>query len=334
MSTASQNNDNQEIDLSQISKKIGSFLDGISSTIFEGILFLKRNILVLGILFVLGAGLGYYLDDSNKTYKNEVIVSPNMGGTDYLYAKIELLSSKLGEHDTNFFNSIGIKNSKNIALIEVEPVIDIYEFVNTNTAIATNAQNTQNFELMKLLAEDNDINKVIKDQLTSKNYPHHTIRILTNGKTSNQELILPLLKYLNTDPYYNKICNISYSNTEIKMKKNEVVIDQVDSLIGNISKNISKNQKSSNLIYNNENNQLSTLFDLKNNLINEIASQKIQLINLKSFIKDLSTTINIKDTKGTNGKMKLIIPFLFMFLFLVGTIFRSFYKKQLAKSKL
>lgn len=335
MSLEPQNvNDNQEIDLSQISKKIGNFFENISTSIFKGILFIKRNIIVIAILFVVGAGLGYYMDINSKIYKSEIIVTPNMGGTDYLYSKIELLSSKLTEKDSSFFNTIGIKNSSNIISLEVDPVIDIYEFVNTNTAIATSAQNTQNFELMKLLSEDNDINKVIKDKLTSKNYARHTIKILTNGKTSDTDVIQPLLKFLNTDDYYSKVCSITFKNIEIKMDKNEFVINQVDSLIKNISKNISKNQKSSNLIYNNENNQLTTLFDLKNNLTNEIASQKIQLFNLNSFIKNVSTTLNVSYKKGTIGKMKFIVPVLFILLFLLFSSINSFYKKELAKSKL
>jgi hypothetical protein len=145
------------------------------------------------------------------------------------------------------------------------------------------------------------------------------------------ELIKPLLKFLNTDEYLNQILAISKDNIKIKMKKNEELIAQTDSLIRILTINLSKNQKSSNLVYNNENNQFNSFFDLKNNLINEIASQKIALVNSNLIIKDISTVINIKNTKGTNGKMKLIVPFLFIFLFLSLSLFISFYKKQAAK---
>ena len=61
MSATSQNNDNQEIDLSQISKKIGNFFEGISNSIFSGILYIKRNIVIFISLFIIGVALGYYL---------------------------------------------------------------------------------------------------------------------------------------------------------------------------------------------------------------------------------------------------------------------------------
>ena len=115
------------------------------------------------------------------------------------------------------------------------------------------------------------------------------------------------------------------------MKKNEELISQTDSLIRILTINLSKNQKGSNLVYNNENNQFNSFFELKNNLINEIASQKIALINSNDIIKDISTTINIKNNKGTNGKMKLILPVLFIFIYVLFAIFMAFYKKQSAK---
>ena len=56
MSTTPKNvSDDQEIDLSQISRKIGQTYEGFLSWIFEGFLFIKRNIILLLILFIGGA---------------------------------------------------------------------------------------------------------------------------------------------------------------------------------------------------------------------------------------------------------------------------------------
>lgn len=331
MSTNSQNNDNQEIDLSDISKKIGGLYDAVLRSIFNMILFFKRKALILGLLFIIGAGLGFFLD-SNKNYNSQIIVAPS-GGVDYLYSKIDLIKSRLSEKDEKFFKSIGIANSDKIQNIKIEPIVDLYNFVNNNTAIASNAQNTQNFEVIKLLAESNDINKVIEDELTSKNYPYHSLLISSNGRIEPDDIIKPLLKYLNTDDYMNQISKINKENILIKMKKNEEEIVQIDSLISVISKNISNNNKSNNLIYNNENSEINAMFELKNKLIGEIASQKIQLVKIESFIKDISITPNIIDNKGTNGKMKLILPILFISLFVLISLFLAFYKNQSTKTK-
>jgi len=330
MSTNSQNNDNQEIDLGQLISKVGNFFSNVNTSIFKGILYIQKRLVLFTILVIVGAGLGYFLDKNISIYDNNIIVKPNMGGSDYLYSKIELLSSKLKEKDSEFFKSIGVNNIDNIAKIEVSPVVDIYDFVNNSTS-AANAQNTQNFELVKLLAESSDINKVINDKLTSKNYPHHKIQIVTTSKTTEQQIIKPILKYLNTDEYLNKILEVSKENIIIKMRKDEETLIQTDSLIKILTFNLSKNQKSSNLVYNNEDNQFSDFFNLKNGLINEIASQKIALINSNQIIKDVSTVINIKNTKGTNNKLVLILPILFVFTYLFFSLFITFYQKQKAK---
>ncbi|WP_298397543.1 hypothetical protein [Flavobacterium sp.] len=333
MSTTPQNNDNQEIDLSQISNGIGKLYEKILTSIFNVIQFIKNRIIWLGLLFILGAGLGFYLD-SERVYDSQIIVSPAGGGVDYLYSKIDLLSSKLVENDQAFIKGIGIKNSSQIQSIKIEPIIDLYNFVNNNTAIASNAQNTQNFEVIKLLAESNDINSVIKDELTSKNYPYHSLVITSKDKISQDEIIKPILKYLNTDDYLNQITKITKENILIQLEKNKNEIVQVDSLINTISRNIGKNDKGSNLIYNNENNQLTGLFDLKNRLVGEIASGKIQLVKIDTFIKDVSITPNVINSKGLNGKLKLVLPFLFCFMFIFISVFISFYRNQAAKQKL
>ncbi|GAA4068316.1 hypothetical protein GCM10022389_11800 [Flavobacterium cheonanense] len=331
MSTNSQNNDNQEIDLSDISKKIGGLYDAVLMSIFNMILFFKRKALILGLLFIIGAVLGFFLD-SNKNYNSQIIVAPS-GGVDYLYSKVDLIKSRLSEKDETFFKSIGIINSDKIQNIKIEPIVDLYNFVNNNTAIASNAQNTQNFEVIKLLAESNDINKVIEDELTSKNYPYHSLLISSNGRIESDDIIKPLLKYLNTDDYMSQISKINKENILIKMKKNEEEIVQIDSLISVISKNISNNNKSNNLIYNNENSEINAMFELKNKLISEIASQKMQLVKIETFIKDISITPNIINNKGTNGKMKLILPILFISLFVFISLFLAFYKNQSTKTK-
>ena len=54
--------DNQEIDLTQIGQKVNGIYEGLLSKLFRFILFIKENIILFIVLFVVGAGIGYYLD--------------------------------------------------------------------------------------------------------------------------------------------------------------------------------------------------------------------------------------------------------------------------------
>lgn len=324
MSTTPQTNtDIQEIDLSQISRKIGDFFEGISTMIFRGILFLKRNMLIIGILFVLGVGLGYYLDKTTKVYDNQIIVSPNFGSTDYLYAKIDLISAKIKDRDTVFLKEIiGIKKPKKLLKIEISPITDVYKFIDNKP---------QNFELIKLLAEDGDIKKIVNESLTSKNYPFHIISFTTDNLTDNNKTVQPILDFLNQSDYYTTIQKEYINNIKIKMIENDSIISQINGFLNSFSNTINGAQKSDKLVYYNENTQLNDVIKTKDELIREQGTHRIELVSLDKIIKNNSSTINIKNTKATNGNMKLILPMFFIFLFVIGGLFRAFYRKQMTK---
>lgn len=321
----STNSQDQEIDLGQVFKKIGSFFQNIVDGFFDAILFVKKNIIILSILFIVGAGLGFYLDKTNKTYNNEIIVTPNFGSVDYLYSKIALLDAKKKENDTLFFSNLGIKNVKEFGKIQIEPIIDVFKFVD---------KKPDNFELIKLMAEDGDLDKIVENDVTSKNYPFHLIKFSTTKKTDNEKTIEPLLNYLNDSEYFKTIQKQYFENENIKLKANDSIIAQIDNLIDGFSESVSSGSKTDKMVYISDNNQLNEIISTKNQLIGEKGILKINLINNDKVIKDISTTINSIDTKGLKGKKKFALPLLFIILFIAYKFFISFYKKQLVKRNL
>ena len=329
MSQNTNNSDNQDIDLSMISKKITGFFDGISFSIFKHILFLKRNLITLVVLVVAGFGIGIYLDTTIKSYDSEIIVRPNFGSTDYLYSKIDLLESKIKENDTLFLKSIGIDKPKTLVLIEIEPVIDIYSFVNNSYNNST--QNSQNFELVKLLSEDGDIKKIIKDKVTSKNYSSHKIHIKTKGFVLDSKVIVPILNYLNQNEYFETLRKTQIQNITIKMIKNEEIINQINGLLNEFSTATKSNQKSDKLVYYNENTQLNEIIKTKENLLFELGSQRMELTGLDKFIKKTSSVINIKNESVVNGNLKFTLPIFLIFGFIFINLFSKFYKKYSLK---
>ena len=325
MSTNTQNNDNQEIDLSQVSRKIGDFFEGIATKIFKVILFFKRNIIWVGILFVLGVGLGFYLDKTSKVYDHEIIAQPNFGSVDYLYSKIELINSKIKDNDTVFLRDvIGIQEAKRFKKIEITPIADVYKFIENKS---------QNFELIKLMAEDGDLKKILSENMTSKNYPFQLISFQTSKETDYKKTIEPLLNYLNQSDYYTKIQKEYLNNVKLKMIENDSIIKQINGFLNSFSNTINGSQKSDKLVYYNENSQLNDVIKTKEALVSEQGYHRIELVNFDKIIKSNGEIINIKNTKSVNGKLKLVLPILFIFLFVIVGLLKSFYKKQMAKQK-
>ncbi|MCF6131457.1 hypothetical protein [Flavobacterium wongokense] len=318
MSAKSQNNDNQEIDLSQISKRIGNFFENISTRIFKMILFFKRNIIWVGILFIIGAGAGYYLDKIGKVYDHQIIVSPNFGSVDYMNAKIELINSKVEDGDTLFLkNIIGIKDPTRFRGITVAPITDVYKFIENKP---------QNFELIKLMAEDGDVKKIANENMTSKNYPYHLISFSTVDKTTDANTVRPILNYLNNSDYYKKIQKEYVANIRIKMAENDSIISQIDGLLNSFN-----GTTGDKMVYYSEKSQLSDVIKTKDQLVYEQGIHRIELVNFDKIVKESSSTLNVRNTKAINGKKKIILPLLLILLFVIIGSVKSFYKRQMAK---
>ncbi|MFV5690800.1 hypothetical protein ACM55K_02105 [Flavobacterium sp. LT1R49] len=316
--------DDQEIDLTQISKKIRSLFQRFNTFLFRCIQFFVKNVIAVSILLLVGVGLGMFLDQTQKNYDNHIIVAPNFKSTDYLYSKIDLLAAKIAEKDTVFFKSIGIQNSKEINKITIEPIVDVYKFINNNGL---------NLELLQLMAQNGDLKSVVKETTTSKNYTFHTIIVSTKAITDPKNTIQPILNYLNTSPYFGEVQKISISNIQQKIKAKEGIIGQIDGILNEYSSANDNRQKSDKLIYYNENLQLNDIIKTKDSLIKDIGTLKIQLFNSDKIIKDSMVIMNIKNTESINGKLKFVLPAALILGFIFINFFISFYRKQSLKAQ-
>lgn len=319
-----QNANDQEIDIFQLSRSIGSFFDRINAAIFRSIQFFVRNWIVVLILVIIGFGLGWYFDSSKKTFQNEVIVTPNFESVDYLYAKIDLIEAKIIAGDTVFLkNVVRIPHPKAIKKIEIKPVADVYKFIEDKE---------QNFELIKLMAEVGEVKKVLEDNITSKNYTFHTISFVSNKAIDEKEVVEPLLKYLNSSVYFSKIQKIGFKNLEQEIAQNDTIIAQIDKVLNGFTSTVKNATKNDKLVYYNENIQLNDIIKTKQKLVTEQGKNRLKLISFDKTIKEINATLNINDHKIVNGNFKLLIPIFFIFVFILISLFLKFYKKQLALS--
>ena len=311
----STNPQEQEIDLSQIGKSISKAFQNVINKCFDLLFFIQKKIIIVGTLFVLGVVLGIFLD-KEPNYTNDIVVIPNFGSNDYLYDKIDLISAKLKEKDEVFFKSIGISDIENFSSIEIKPITGIYNFINSDSQ-------KNNFELVKLMAEDGDLEKIIEDDLTSKNFYLHSINIKTAIAYEKKDLIEPLLKYLEQTDYFTKLKKVYQANLVEKVAANKLLITQVDQLIVTLSQN-----KSVGGVTISQNSGLTELINKKDALLHENQTLAIHKLEYDKVIKDQNISLNQMNTKGINNKMKLVLPIIFVVLYLLGYWFSQVYKQQ------
>ena len=144
MAEQPQKTNSGEIDLGQLIQIIGNWFDKLGIGFLRLFLFIKKRVLVLGGLTILGLGIGFGLNQiTEKKKKIEVIVKPNMNSENYLYDVVGEIKSNLKGKDTAFFKSIGIsvENTYN-SVKNTQKIIENTQKIIENTQ--KTVENTQN----------------------------------------------------------------------------------------------------------------------------------------------------------------------------------------------
>jgi hypothetical protein len=324
MSAQKENNpENPEIDLLTVFSRIGDFFEWINTLLFRIIRFFVKNVIVVAVLVIVGFGVGKYLDATQKTYNNRIIVTPNFESSDYLYSKIDFLASKIKLQDTLFLKSIGIQNPLQIASISVEPVVNVNDLVN---------KKDKDFQLLELMNENEGLKTIVKDTALRKYYNFHAIKINANGIIAEKNTIDPILNFLNTSLYYDGFKKINSQNIQNNIKSKEATILQIDGILNKFSEANGNHSNNEKLVYYNENLNLDAIIKTKDSLSGEIDKLKIEQYNTGKTIKEQGMVLNVKGYKITKGKLFLVLPLMFVGLFVFFSFFISFYKKQSLKA--
>ena len=280
--------------------EIGAFF---KKAIYNFKIFLRKNILIIFLLIILGIITAYLFSPLLKSYESKVIVNPNYGSVDYLYNEIDLINSKISDKDTIFLNKIGV--TSNINKIEIKPIVNSYQFA---------GESESNFDLLKLFAEDGDINKVADDEKTSKNYKTHQIILTTKSSSVIPSNIDKLLKFLNKNEYYNQVRLIKIENEKARLGINNNTIEQINAVFSKVEKSTSS-EANKNLVYVNDNNQLNDLLVTKRELTKENEYIKLNELLSTNVIKKISESLNVQ-TESKGSLLKLLFPILFIGIFL------------------
>lgn len=320
--------ENEEINLSHLSKKAKGYFSRVNDSFFDGILFIKRNIIIVAVLVIAGVALGIIKDKQDHRYKTKMFLIPNFESVDYLYKQIEKINIKLRQGDKAFAAKNNINKSSKLLGLKLEPVVDIYNFVDNPNK--TDDENDRTFYMFKLISESGDLKSVLEGDYTSKNYKRHLLTITTMDMASYEGDIKPILDYLNSDPYY-KLMKVEYiNNLNLKMAANEKMIAQIDALLEDFSMISNKLD----LLNFNDKTELNEVLKLKDKLLRQQAALRIDKVNYTKIIKDTSMMLNMKDYNITTGTMKFVYPLLLLLLFVMLVRFKNYYKSQSEKRKI
>jgi hypothetical protein len=299
-------NNNDEIDLGYLFNKMSNGFRSLAKLFFSVISFFLKYKYIVAALLIAGIVLGFLADKyGEKVYNNKLIVIPNFESTQYLYDKVEALSSKLKERDTIFLQKTIGSNYQDLIDIEAEPIIEVFSFV---TASPTRV------ELFKALTIKQDIPDYLEDPQNFQYYKYHHIDVKIKGKEHSKEIINAIDEYFNESPHYSDYMEVGRESTELRIDKTHQTLSQIDSLLRAASQIQNSNGDLPSVLVN-DNSQLNDLIQSKGNLTYSLMVLNRQKIDEQNIVKIASVNYDISSDSVINIGNKVKYPILLILLF-------------------
>lgn len=311
----------EEIDLGVVFQKIKTFFKSILIGIIQIFQFFWKHKFILIGLLIFGAIVGYYLEsNSEKIYKNEIIIQPNFGSVHYLYSKVEVISDKINTKDSVFLSSVFGNKWEKSWKIEIEPIVDVFEFTSRN-----NQEYKETFE--RLLDESGKLSFIEEDPIITKAYKYHKIKFFNKGQANGKKLSGHLLEFLNKNDYFISMKGVAIENAENRLNQNLLSINQIDTIIQSIDSGKLNKFDSEGISFNAAQN-MDDLIARKRLLLSENKTLNENLINFQEInrLVDIDVDILYKDEFLMKNKAIIVPLFLILFyclIFLVKIIIQK-----------
>jgi hypothetical protein len=312
--------DSDEIDLGQLFRLIGQAFQGLFNALLSVFLYLKRNLVILLILAVVGFAIGFTLSKIiTKKQKIQVIVKPNWESKNYLYDVIGEVQANLEAKDTTFFRGIGVHlEDFGGYKVEIEPV-------NDPAALEEKAQ-IEYLELLQKFENTGIVADVLRAEILDKSSLNHRVTFTYKNYEKGPELAGAVIKNLNLNNFYKGLTQIHKENAETRISENKALIDQIDRILDSYTKKMADSQPTSSdnriVLSTEEELNVSELLEFKSNLIRDTERMKVELLEQAEPINIINFGKPQQVRKPFFGKNFVLLPTIFILLFLLFDFLR------------
>tara|TARA_R110000782_G_scaffold183088_2_gene273329 strand:- start:188 stop:1183 length:996 start_codon:yes stop_codon:yes gene_type:complete len=316
-------NSSDEIDLGQLFQLIGKGFNAIFLFFLRMFLYLKNNFFILIGIIVVGLAIGYGLNKMTiKKLKTEIIVKPQMESKNYLYDVIDEVQSNISAKDTLFFKNIGLEDIDFTGLeVSISRVI---EEGNTESDL-------KYLELLQSFENTDAIADIVRAELQNKSSFNHRITFYYNNSEEGKVFANKIMRYINSNSYFGGLLKIYRSNATNRIEQNQVLLVQVDEIIANYTNNLAtkkENPVSNQIILDNQEQvNVARLFELKNVLIRDIESKKLELQERSDSISIINFGQPQIVKKSFFGRSIVFIPLVLLTLFFLLSLIKYLNKK-------
>ena len=318
------NNRSDEIDLGQLLEMIGRGFTAVFHAFLRFFLYLKRNIVILGILAVVGLAVGYGLNQViSKSLKTDIIVKPNGDSADYLYDVVDEIATNLKVRDTSFIRELGLTPEQaedlklSIAPIEKDNRTNLEE-------------DAKYLEVLEKFKSDPVISDVVRLEVLGKSTINHKITVAYKDAATGKKAAREIIDFINSNPYYQELISITQDNARQRIKQNSLLIAQIDTLVSAYSQKMRSGVSQADTritLAEEEDLDLTGLLNLKNGLLRDIERKKLELSSEKEAVRVINFGTTQQVEKPFFGRTIILIPCILIGLFILWDIVKYLDRK-------
>jgi hypothetical protein len=252
MSTDQKNNE-EEVDLGSLFVIIGrgfsnlfNFIKGIFTGIFRRIIsiliFLKNNIIKIGIAAFIGGVLGIFLEVKKvDSYKAELLLEPNFKSTRQLYNNVNYYNDLVKQKDTaSLAETFKLDKSTAASLknFVIEPIVEGNDIINSYNEFVSSVDTTtiKNYTFTEF-----------KTSFTEYDYRLHKVTVTSTLNNVFDKLDDVIISSVVNNNYYNRIktiTNNSLNRTDSLYRQNLIQVDSLRNVYMKVMIEESKKQTS------------------------------------------------------------------------------------------
>lgn len=322
-STPSETSD--EIDLGQLFKLIGNGFRNLFRGFLSVYLYFRKNFFWFSGLVILGGVAGYLVNQLvEHEQKLDVIVTPNLDAKNYLYDVVAEIQSDIDAQDTVFFATMemDIDRMKGFR-VEIAPL---------KVRGSSVVEDEMKFlELLKDFENSGAISDILRSELQDKTTKNQRITFYFKDPDVGEAYARKIMDYANSNSYYTNLVQVYTENAQNRIQRNDSLIAQIDVLINNYTKKMLEGRGATEgrlILENQEPLDVPSLFTLKNELIRNTESKKLELEIMKDAMTIVSFGKPHKLKKPVFQKNIVFFPLLFVGIFILISLIKYLNRKS------
>ena len=316
-------NQTDEIDLGQLFNIIGRGFSKLFRSFLKFYLYIRRNAIKFGILIIAGLAVGLALNQIiTKKLKTEVIVKPNLESKAYLYDVVEEINANVKAKDTVFFNKLDIDvNALNGFEIQIEPIEE--------EGFEDMGDQVEYLALLEKFRDEEGVLDIVRSEILKKSTLSHRITFFFNEAEEGRAIASKMIDFINSNEYYNELRDLYIENARERIKKNEILIAQIDKVVEGFTNELtSEDQVEGTLVLSDaERLDVTDVLSLKNEIVKDTEIKKLEIQGNKEAIRIISFGSTQEVRESFFGNTIILIPIILIAFFLLIDFIKYLNKK-------